>query len=434
MKSSIADKICQLIIPASVTHSIEEDPPHSVFDPTEFHPVLKTRLLILQPSPFCNITCDYCYLPNRNSSARMEIDTLRQSIKRLLEDGLVGETLSVIWHAGEPLALPLSFYEAAFEEVRKILGKDCKVLHSIQTNGTLITTAWCKFFQKHKVRIGVSVDGPSNMHDKHRHTRLGKPTHHLALRGMDLLRTYGIPFHAIAVITDATLSQPYAFFDFFLKQNVEDVSCNFDEIEGTHVVSTLTGKEATYGAFISQLLDLSIANNGRVRIRELVNAYQLIADGLPTYHWRKEKGPVNAQVIPFALITVAWNGDFSTFSPELLGQSSIEFENFVLGNVNRNSYLAGAQSKQFVKMWSAIVEWVKACRQSCALFSYCGGGAPANKLYESGTFAATETLYCRTMVKHPFQTVLTRFEEDHHLPKATINLGVSQNDSAGSAL
>ena len=434
MNSSIAAGIRRLIRPASATPSAVEDNPQSAFDPAEFHPALKTRLLILQPSPFCNITCDYCYLPNRNSSARMEIGTLRQSIKRLLEDGLVGETLSVIWHAGEPLALPISFYEAAFEEVRKMLDKDCKVFHSIQTNGTLINKAWCKLFREHHVCVGVSVDGPATMHDGHRRTRLGKPTHHLTLRGMDLLRTCGIPFHAIAVVTDASLGQPYAFFNFFLQHNIEEVSCNFDEIEGTHVTSTLTGKETNYKAFISQLLELSMASNGRVRIRELVNAYQLIEEGLPTYHWRKERWPDNAQVIPFALITVAWNGDFSTFSPELLGQSSIEFEDFVLGNVNRKSYLTGAQSKQFIKMWSAIVQGTKACRQNCAFFSYCGGGAPANKLYESGTFATTETLYCRTMVKHPFQTVLTRFEEDYHLPNAAINLGVSQNDSSGSVL
>jgi len=403
-----------------------------VFDPADFQPALKTRLLILQPSPFCNINCDYCYLPDRNSSARMEIDTVKQSITRLLEDGLVDETLNVIWHSGEPLALPVSFYEAAFEEVRKTLGKGCKALHSIQTNGTLISKAWCKLFREHNVRVGVSVDGPADLHDMHRRTRLGKPTHHLVLRGMDLLQTYNIPFHAIAVVTDAALIQPHAFFDFFLQHNVEDVSCNFDEIEGAHATSSLAGKEATFGNFMSQLLDFSRGSNGRVRIRELANSFQLIAEGMPTYQWRNERLPDNAQVIPFAFITVGWNGDFSTFSPELLGQFSVEFENFTLGNVSRNSYLASAQSKQFIKIWNAVIHGTRACKKSCVFFSYCGGGAPANKLYESGTFASAETLYCRTMVKLPFQTVLTRLEQAHHLPNAGINLGGRPNDKARS--
>jgi len=382
------------------------------FDPKEFYPALKTRLLILQPTPFCNISCSYCYLPDRDSKTRMTIDTVRQATQRLCDDDLVGEALTVVWHAGEPLAMPIDFYEDAIATVAEVLGPRVQISHSIQTNATLINDAWCRLFKKHNIRIGVSVDGPAHLHDKHRHTRSGKGTHDLVLGGMELLRTHGIVFHAIAVVTDATLANPDDFFDFFVQQGVQDIGCNFDEAEGIHSASSISGKEDAHARFLRRLLYRSRESNGQVRVRELANGYRLIADALPTFRWRGETWPDNAQVMPFLLITVAWSGDFCTFSPELLGQPSLEFGDFLLGNVNHDSYFSIIQSERFTRMWSAIVKGTQACRQSCSHFNYCGGGAPANKLFENGTFSSTETLYCRAMLKKPFDIVLAQLEEE----------------------
>lgn len=353
----------------------------------------------------------------------MSLDTVRRAAQQLRDDGLVGEALTIVWHAGEPLALPLAFYEGAIDILREVLGPITQLSHSIQTNATLINDAWCAFFKQHDIRVGVSVDGPAHVHDRYRHTRNGKGTHHIVLRGMELLRAHGIRFHAIAVVTDAALDVPDAFFDFFLEQDVSDLSCNFDEAEGMHTVSSLSGKEEAYAAFITRILERSLACEERVRVRELSSACELITKDLPTYHWRGQTWPANIQVMPFALITVAWNGDFSTFSPELLGQPMSEFDNFVLGNVWQNGYLASAQLERFSRIWNAIVHGTEACRQNCAYFNYCGGGAPANKLYENGTFSSAETLYCRTMFKRPFDAVLRQLEQEQHKIVQATNMG-----------
>ena len=79
------------------------------FDAADFSPAIRTRLLILQPTPFCNINCDYCYLPDRNSTARMSIATIRRAAERLRDDSLAGNNLTVVWHAGEPLSMPPAF-------------------------------------------------------------------------------------------------------------------------------------------------------------------------------------------------------------------------------------------------------------------------------------------------------------------------------------
>ena len=406
-------------MPATVhwlSRSAPPPPPDAVlhprFDPADFAPALQTRLLILQPTPFCNIACDYCYLPDRDSKARMSLATVRAAARRLRDDGLLGEQLTVVWHAGEPLAMPVAFYTEAFAAIADEIGARCEVSHAIQTNATLIDDAWCALFKAHGVRIGVSVDGPAELHDRYRRTRTGKGTFEAVLRGMARLRAHGIAFHAIAVVTAATFAHVDAFVDFFEQQGVHDLGCNFDEAEGLHLRSSLAGQEAAHAAFVEHLLERSIASEGRLRVREIDTALQLVKAPLPMWTWRGEAFPDNAQVLPFALVTVAHNGDFTTFSPELLGQPSATFGNFILGNVEREGFFEAARSPHLARLWQAIMNGTRACAQTCSHFGFCGGGAPANKLYENGDLASTETLYCRTMVKRPFDAVLRRLEHD----------------------
>ena len=383
------------------------------FDRDDFDPPVETRLLILQPTPFCNIDCDYCYLPHRSDRSRMSIETVRQAAERLRDDGLAGANLTVVWHAGEPLVAPPAFYEEAFGVLQAALGAHTRVSHSIQTNATLVDDAWCALFKRHAVRIGVSVDGPARLHDAHRRTRAGGGTHALVLRGMERLRAHGIGFHAIAVVTAQTLAEADAFVDFFLEQGVQELGCNFDEAEGAHPVSSLALHEQAHAAFLARLLIRAEQSGGRLRVRELSNAFRLIADASPTYRWRGRSWPDNPQVVPFALISIAANGDFSSFSPELLGQSSLDYQNFVLGNVSQQGFLAAAPTERFRRLWHDVLRGTEACRACCAHFDICGGGAPANKLYENADLSSTETLYCRSMVKRPFDLVLRHLERTH---------------------
>jgi len=378
----------------------------------DFSPALRTRLLILQGTPFCNIDCDYCYLPGRDSRERMSLETVRLAARRLREDGLAGDELTAVWHAGEPLVLPPVFFEDAFAALAEELAPATLLTHSIQTNATLIDDAWCSLFLRHGVAVGVSVDGPAHLHDLHRRTRRGAGTHAAVERGIDALRERGVPFHAIAVVTAATLAEPDAFFDWFLDHGVRELGCNFDEAEGAHVGSSLQGFEAAHAAFLERLLQRSIDSGGRLVIRELAQGLQRIAAPLPSYRHRGEAWPDNAQVLPLALVSVAANGDFSTFSPEFLGQASAAYAGFVLGNVHRGGYLQSLHGDAFARLWPDIWRGVEACARACPYFAHCGGGSPVNKLYERGDLAATETLYCRSMLKRPFEVVLQRLEAE----------------------
>src|ERR1700755_1157960 len=94
-------------------------------------------LLVLQPSPFCNINCDYCYLPDRASKKRMPLEIVGATSEKVFAADLISGPLTVIWHAGEPLTVPISYYEKAFEDIRQKAPAGTDIRHCMQSNGTL---------------------------------------------------------------------------------------------------------------------------------------------------------------------------------------------------------------------------------------------------------------------------------------------------------
>ena len=381
---------------------------------------LQTEMLVLQPTPFCNLDCSYCYLPQRGRRARMAPATARWAARHLRDEGLLGSELTVVWHAGEPMVLPPAYYEEAFAAVAEGLGAGAgsprpgalRLTHALQTNGTLLDEAWCDFLQRHRVAIGLSVDGPAALHDRHRRTRRGAGTHAAVARAIARLQARGLPFHAIAVVTADTLADPDAFYDWFEAQGITALGCNIDEAEGPHAASSLAGRaggpdpDSAPAAFIARLLERS--RRGRVVVRELAAAWQGLRQPPPG----GREAPHNPQTRPLAIVSVAHDGGFSTFSPELLGQPEPAWGGFVLGNVHHGGYRQALQREPFTGLWREIAAGVDACERRCPWFALCGGGAPVNKWYEHGSFAATETLYCRSMVQRPLAAVLRQAEID----------------------
>src|SRR5271166_1306962 len=94
------------------------------------------ELLVLQATPFCNIDCSYCYLPDRKSTKRMTLETLEQAFAWVFSCGLARQPFTLLWHAGEPLVVPLSFYQDAIRLLEKYNREGVPVHHSFQTNAT----------------------------------------------------------------------------------------------------------------------------------------------------------------------------------------------------------------------------------------------------------------------------------------------------------
>jgi uncharacterized protein len=368
-------------------------------------------LLVLQPSPFCNINCDYCYLPDRTSKKRMSMQVIAATIKKVYASELVFGPLTVIWHAGEPLVLPISYYEQAFEEIRRHAPAGAVIRHCFQSNGTLLNEAWCRFIKTHNVSIGLSIDGPAFIHDAHRKTRSGRGTHDAAMRGLRQLQAHDIPFHVICVITMLSLGHAEEIYRFFVELGVSQLGFNIEEIEAENRSSSLNLSSLTaesIHAFMATVFDLQKTDGGRTRNREFDAALAKIESqkSLRSFDFPY----FNEQVRPFGIVSVDCDGNYSTYSPELLGMSLPKYGSFSFGNIIESDFVDAVETSKFRSVFEDIQIGIKLCRDSCAYYGYCGGGAPANKYYENGSFATGETMYCRYSVKLPFDIVLNDLE------------------------
>ena len=368
-------------------------------------------LLVLQPSPFCNINCDYCYLPNRASKKRMPLEIVSVTIEKVFAADLVLGPLTVIWHAGEPLAVPISYYEEAFEEIRRKAPAGAEVRHCMQSNGTLINEAWCQFMSDHNVSIGLSIDGPADIHDAHRKTRSGRGSHHAAMAGLRQLQAHGIPFHVISVITQHSLGRAKDIYHFFYDLGISQLGFNIEEIEGENAKSSLTSSERmaeSVDAFMATIFQLQKADGGRMRIREFHAALGKIQSRISLRSFNFPH--FNEQIRPFGILNVDCDGNYSTYSPELLGMNLSPYGSFSFGNILRDDFVEAVESSKFRSVFKDIQSGINLCKDSCAYYGYCGGGAPANKYYENGSFATAETMFCKYSIKLPLDIVLNDLE------------------------
>jgi uncharacterized protein len=357
---------------------------HTGVDPAE----PRLRLLVLQPTPFCNVDCSYCYLSNRKSTATMSLETLDLVCRRVFESPRLDRQLEVAWHGGEPLVVPLAWYEDALELMAKQRPTLLQLKHCFQTNGLLVNEDWARFFARTGARVGLSIDGPAELHDASRRTRDGRGTHKRAMRAVRLLQDQGVGFHVITVLTERALDHPERLFDFYVQNEIREVGFNVEEIEGVNTRSSLAGRnvETKFRQFIKRFFELVWAAPGRFKVRELETAIAHILSDEPV---RDE------QNLPFAIVSVGYDGMISTFSPELLGARHSRFDGFAFGHLATHRLSDLEHTALYQTISGEIRRGVEACQRDCRYFRWCGGGAPANKLFETGRFDATETMHCR---------------------------------------
>ena len=363
------------------------------------------ELLVIQPTPFCNLDCSYCYLPNRLDKRKITTETLEKVFNWTFSSGLVRGPFTLLWHAGEPMVLPASFYEQATLLLERCNTSGFEINQSFQTNATLVNDDWCDFIRRRNVQVGVSVDGPDFLNDRNRTTRNGGGTLDRVLRGMKLLRDHDIFFDVITVLTSTSLDYPDELFDFYIEHGITDVAFNVEEIEGPHVTSSLAGSgmEPRFRRFYSRFMDLALSSDPPLRVREFESSRSSIAR--PEQLTRRTQ-----ENRPFGILNVDCAGNFSTYSPELLGLSSERLGSFALGNVATDSLDSVLAMPRFLTLDDEIRRGVDLCQESCRYYPFCGGGPPGNKYFENGNFATSETLSCRLHKKATFDVALDKFE------------------------
>jgi len=375
----------------------------------ELHRFGPIGLVVVQSTSLCNLDCSYCYLPDRQKKRVFDLNLLPLLMQRILESPYAGPEFSLVWHAGEPLTLPTRWYDEATKILYQSLADHGALgldfTQHVQTNATLINDSWCDCFRRNRIVAGISVDGPEDIHDAHRRFRNGRGSHALAMKGIEALHRNDVPFHCISVLTEDAMEQPERMYRFFRDNGIYDVGFNVEEQEGIHTSSSMQGAamEAKYRDFLQTFWRLSEQDGYPVVLREFEQVISLIQG-----HQRMTQNELNR---PFSILSVDWQGNFSTFDPELLSVASDRYGTFNLGNLRDLSLEESTKTEQFQRLFSDMSQGVHSCQEGCEYFGLCGGGNGSNKFWEHGSLAASETNACRFGTKIPVQVLLERFEE-----------------------
>ncbi|MGB8214971.1 MAG: anaerobic sulfatase maturase [Anaerolineales bacterium] len=220
-------------------------------------------LLIKPAGAACNLACEYCFYLGRQqlypgSRLRMPDEVLQAAIRQML-DGGPGREVCLAWQGGEPTLMGLDFFERSVELVNKYKTPGQRVTYSFQTNGVLLDEEWCAFFKQHDFLVGLSLDGPAEMHNRYRVDKGGQGSFARVRRAWDRLQKHHVDTNILCALHAANISRPLEVYRFFR-----------DELRATFIqfipvverlaspgnpVSQRSLKPGQYGAFLIEVFD-----------------------------------------------------------------------------------------------------------------------------------------------------------------------------------
>lgn len=243
--------------------------------PRSARPANRPFHLISKPTgPLCNIACDYCfYLEKEHLFAQkrrwdyaMSDAVLEAFVRQYIAAQPPGtEEVNFAWQGGEPTLLGTDFYERALRYQRKYARAGMHISNAIQTNGTMVTRERARWFADHNFLVGVSIDGPEDLHNRFRTTRLGRGTFGDVMEGINNLRAAGAEFNTLTVVQADNGAHPVRVYDFlksigsrFLQfiPIVEPVARSAREADpGGSPVSALSVTPELWGSFLNSVFD-----------------------------------------------------------------------------------------------------------------------------------------------------------------------------------
>ena len=351
-----------------------------------FAPFSKPMYVMLKPvGSKCNLDCDYCYYLEKENlyekkNPVMSEELLERFIKQYIESQTMPEIMFT-WHGGETLMRPLSFYKRAVE-LQKQYAQGRHIDNSIQTNGTLLNDEWCKFFKENNFLVGISIDGPKEFHDEYRRDKMGRPSFHRVMRGIELLKKHEVEFNCLAVVNDYNVDYPLEFYNFF-----KEIGCQY--IQFTPIVERIRKNNS--------LLKLATAKQTEDEVD--LAPYTVPADKWGNFlcaifdEWIKEDvGKIYIQIFDSTLAN--WVGEQSSvctmaktcghagameFNGDVYSCDHFVFPEYRLGNIYNKTLTSMMYSDEQMKFGNDKFDTLpKQCRECDFLFA-CYGECPKNR-------------------------------------------------------
>jgi len=325
----------------------------------------------------CNLNCSYCYYLEKEKiyphkgRMLMNEDLLEKYIIQHIE-ATTDNLITFSWHGGEPLLSGIDFCKKAVKLQKKHSPSGKSFQNGIQTNATLLNNEWCTFLADEGFTVGISIDGPDDLHNLNRRTRDGHDTLSEVLRGFNLLKKHGIIPEVLCVIHAVNVKEPLKVYSFIKQLGPLYVAflplVEADALSSSGVtLNSVPAKE--FGLFLSAIFDEWVQKDiGEIKIQIFEEAVRPAFNQDHTLCIFKEY----CGGVP----VVEHNGDFYSCD------HYVNSEN-LLGNLKEHSvahFLDSDRQKAFGLSKSLTLP--EYCKQ-CEVLSMCNGECPKNRIIKS---------------------------------------------------
>jgi uncharacterized protein len=330
--------------------------------------------LLIKPSSYhCNIDCTYCFYKRVKSvypegKAMMSLETAEEMIEKTLSLGNLSN--SFCWQGGEPTLLGLDFYREVVAIQSRHLRTGQQVENSLQTNGILLDEAWCAFLRENRFLVGVSLDGPEEIHDHYRRSSSGRGTFHRVMESIDRMRKHSVDFNILTLLTDVNIRKPEELYRFYRENDfnyLQFIPCIEYDDSGNHLPFSIHGPDL--GAFYCTIFDLWMEDGfPYVSIRLFEDILLYLLDGIhASCGWLEECG---------SYLLVEHNGDcypcdFFVYPEWKLGNLREQPLQDIMSNPLRNKF---GRMKTLIPDECKKCQWLDFCHGDCTRFRQSSDG------------------------------------------------------------
>ncbi len=331
----------------------------------------KLLYLLIKPSgPACNMRCEYCFYLEKSSffkqaHPRMKINILYELLFQAINQG--EDSLYFGWQGGEPTLMGIEFFKRAVE-FQEIFGGNKFIVNTLQTNGTLLNKKWAKFLKEKKFLVGISLDGPSHVHDKYRKTISGKGSFSKIKQSTELLLEEKVNVNILATVNSYSVNFPEEIYKFLKSLGIKYIQFIpiLEREPGSDKLTNFSVSPEKYGDFLNKIFDMwyeDFKKGTPISIRFFYSILlRLIGKKSPDCELQKECG---------SYLVVEYNGN--VYSCDFFVD-----KNHFLGNINKDKLIDMLNSEKQISFGKNKAKLNKKCL-TCKWLEFCYGGCPKNR-------------------------------------------------------
>lgn len=415
--------------------------------PPRFH-------LLAKPSgSTCNIDCTYCFFLSKealypNDKSRMSEATLEAYIRQLLESHR-SPTVTVAWQGGEPTLMRVEFFRKAVELVEQYRRPDQVVQHTFQTNGILLDDEWCEFFKEHNFLVGLSCDGPREIHDTYRLDRRTRGTFDKVMDGWRMLRKHNVDFNILCTVNAANQKHGRLVYQFF-RDELGAKWVQFIPIVERATAETLEIANKGWSAPERGSKRLLYTQTGNLVTERSVGSEQYGDFLIDIFEeWlRHDVGQVYVQLFDVTLeaffgrhllcihAPTCGNGPALEHNGDLYSCDHFVEPDYLLGNIHKTHMLTLLATPQQRKFGQDKQDTLTRQCQDCKVRHLCNGGCPKDRFSTSRDGEENHNYLCAGLEKFfmhtgPAFTAMARLIQQGHAPAEAMAAVTAEDQRRG---